>query len=377
MPRSGDRPAAAGRRLRETPVSRPACGERDTCISRAREASDALAREPASMERAVPDRFVFVWSGPDFPYYARLAVESALIAEPDCEVEIHLLDLRPPRGVHFLQVASYDRVSIAHVNADELFAGLDAPAARYSALYDRIPPERRSARSNLVRYAVLHRRGGVYLDFDVIVHRDLAELRAGADFIGAERVWVVDQPRVSGRRELWMVPPTMAWATAYALRRAQARLGVAASPVEPLAPIHRSWSAIQANNAVIGARAGSPFLRRVLAAALEVDPSVRYALGPALVDQVARQSPDLVSVLPPAVFYCVPPSHSFRFFSGPSFDLPEESRLIHFVHSNHRRLLARIDAAEALRRRGRSTFFRLAAPVVEAARALPRRGADA
>jgi len=329
------------------------------------------------MESAIPNRLVFVWSGPDFPYYARLAVESALIAEPDCEVDIHLLDRQAPRGVHFLQVRSYERVRVEHPSFEELWGGLDAPAERYRDVHDRIPPERRSARSNLVRYAVLHRRGGVYFDFDVLVHRNLADLRAGADFIGAERVWVVDQPRLNGRRELWMVPPTMAWATTYALRRAQARLRIGPNPCEPLAPIHRSWSAFQANNAVIGARAGSPFLRRVLAAALDIDPSIRYALGPALVDQVARQSPHLVSVLPPAVFYCVPPSHSFRFFTGPSFDLPAESRLIHFVHSNHRRLLARMDAAEALRRRRETTFGRLAAPVVEAARALPRRGAHA
>lgn len=53
--------------------------------------------------------------------------------------------------------------------------------------------------------------------------------------------------------------------------------------LEPLARVADPlWSRLDVNNAVIGARPGSSFIRRVLTAALEVEPTRRYALGPTL-----------------------------------------------------------------------------------------------
>jgi hypothetical protein len=171
-----------------------------------------------------------------------------------------------------------------------------------------------------------------------------------------------------------MVGPTLAYAGAYALRRADARLLRGRGRLEPLARrLDPSWRTLAVNNAVIGARPGAPFLRRVLAAALAADPGVRYALGPSLVTRAVQRGTGDVAVLPPDVFYVQPPSYSFRFFEGGPFALPSAAVLIHYVSSNHGARLAAVDEATLRRRAPQGLFYTLAADVAERARALPRR----
>lgn len=342
---------------------------RDGSVASSPHRGTMSAQEPGSQ---IPDRLLFVWSGPSLPYYARLAIESALLAEPDCSVEVHLVD-RDTEGRHLDRVARYRRVSIHHVDVDELLATVDPCPGSLGALYRRIPTGRASARANLIRYALLHRRGGVYLDTDTLVLRTMAPLRAGPDFVGAERVWQVDGPRLEGAREPWMILPTLAFAAAYAARRAAALARRPANPCEPLGAAHRLWSRLQPNNAVIGARPESRMTEALLRAAISADPATRYSLGPTLVDDVVSRSSVDVVVLPPDAFYCVPPSHSFRFFHGPPFAPPAASYLVHVVHSNHRRELGRLSPELLERRRRGPTYYRLASDVAGRAASLPRR----
>ncbi len=322
----------------------------------------------------IPNRFLFVWTGARFPYFARLAVESALVADPDARVEIHLFGDRPTRDPEFRNVATYDRVDIVDVEYDDVFNGLDAPASRYRDLLAQIPSTAYSAQSNLVRLGALHKRGGVYLDFDVIVRRDVRHLLDCDAFVGTERVWRADEARVRGDRQLWMVPSACAYAWAFALRYADTHIFDGRGVLEPLArPADGVWSTVGANNAVLGARPNAPFVRRLLASALAADPSVRFALGPTLVTRAIAERRDDVRVLPPPVFYAQPPSYSFRLFDAGAPPLPDEAVLIHYVSSNHGRRLRRITEVDVEQRAGRGPFYTLGADVATRARHLPRR----
>lgn len=322
--------------------------------------------------QAIPNRFLFVWTGRRFPYFCRLAVESALLADPEAEVWICCFGDRPDGSPDFKHVASYRRVEVVDLDVPALFEGLERPREEFLRLLAAIPRSAASARSNLVRYGVLHRHGGVYLDFDVLLLRDLRHLLGHEAFIGEERVWQSDEARVEGRLELSMLRPTVVYGINILLVRLDALLGGRdrlAPVTDRLLPL---WSAANLNNAVIGARPGNRYLRRVLAAALTTDPRVRYGLGPTLVSRVHRESADGVTRLPSDVCYCEPPSYSFRFFSCPPYDLPGDAVLIHYVSSNHGRLLARLDRATLRARRERALFYRLGADVADRAESLPR-----
>jgi hypothetical protein len=308
----------------------------------------------------IPPRYLFVWTGREFPYFARLAVESALLADPEAAIELHLFGPRPDGARHLAALAAHPRVELVPVDLDRVFVGLGVDDRRLRDAYQRCPGP--SARSNLIRYAVLARRGGIYLDTDVLVARSLADLRVHQAFAGQEQVLSIDAARVAGRWSATMVGPGLAWAAAWGLRRLDAELGYRG--LERLArPLDRHWQVTQLNNAVLGAAPGASFPRRLLARAIEVDPTVRYRLGPTLISEVVAAGQDDVTVLPPAAFYAVPPSYSFQFFTGGARPLDPAIRVLHVVASNHGRRLAELDRATVAARARRGRYYALAADV--------------
>ncbi|MDW3214417.1 MAG: glycosyltransferase [Ilumatobacteraceae bacterium] len=280
-------------------------------------------------------RIHFVWTGRHFPYHARLAVESAIVAEPDAAIEIHIVG-EPPTTVDFEAVRRRPEVTTRWYTLPTLFERCPTGQGPLLDLVARIPDGAASAVSNLVRLAVLWERGGIYLDTDVLVRRRLTRPGEAGSFVGCELVWGQNRRRVAGafgtREALRAIP----WAVDWTGRRLDCRLthgsiGLAARP--PVGVRH------QVNNAVIGAPAGSSFVRRALDGALDTDPTVRYALGPSLLDDVARSHPATVTVHPPSRYYAVPPGQSFRCFEDRTLTLPPDAHVMHYVASNHRRLL--------------------------------------
>ncbi|MEZ4404692.1 MAG: glycosyltransferase [Kofleriaceae bacterium] len=318
---------------------------------------------------SIPARYLFVWTGRRFPYFARLAIESALVAEPDATVELHTFGDAPAGAPHLEALRRHRRFAVVPVDLGRVFEGLGVDGAQLAAAYHRIGAGAPSARSNLIRYAVLFHRGGIYLDTDVLVIRAMADLRAHQAFAGQEQVLAIDAERVEAGWRPHMVAPGLAWAAAWSLRRADAALGGAR--LEPIAArLDRRWQHTQLNNAVIGAAPGAPFVGRLLARAVEVDPTVRYRLGPTLISEVVATSKADVTVLPPVAFYAVPPSYSFRFFTGGAGPVPAEARVLHVVSSNHGRLLGRLDEATVAARADRGSYYAVGATVARDARAL-------
>lgn len=310
------------------------------------------------MSGPIPPRYVFVWMGAGFHYPFLLAVASVTQADPGAEVVV-LLHGERPASAWFSALRQLGDVRIHIADPEELFAGLPSSAGAYRRVLEAVPTDAHSARSNLLRYGALHQWGGVYLDFDVIVRRGLRTLAPGP-FVGSERVWVHDRPRVEHRWSASMLPGTIGWALTWAARRTDSMLlGGRARSGDRLGTIERRWSSVQANNAVIGSAAGTPFTTALLERALELNPTVRFALGPSLLDDTVRSDPSLAAVLPPSILYPVAPADSFRYFEDRFLELPPETALIHYVASNHSDLLAGIGPGDPRSAAGRSVFWQL------------------
>jgi hypothetical protein len=159
-------------------------------------------------------------------------------------------------------------------------------------------------------------------------------------FIGEELVWSADQERVAGAWWVCLRPRNIGWAVAWFVRWIDGLLFFGRFRTARLLDrLNGLWSHRQVNNAIIGARVGSPFIERVLLDSVSADPTVRYATGPTLVDRVARRYPGLVSILPPEHFYFVAPGESHRLFRDHTLRLPHAAIYVHFAASNHEKVL--------------------------------------
>lgn len=332
----------------------------------------------ATVEPRIPNRFVLLWTGRDFPLYCRLAVESLLQVDEHCEVEIHLFGQEPVAAPHFWPLQVRDRVSFFRTSPEAVFDATGDLAAPLKALYRRIPASARSAQSNLLRYAILYERGGIYVDFDILALRDFRHLLHHPAFIGEEQVWRVDEARVEGRREAWMAGPTLSYLAAYAINRAWSLAGGRSlAGTKVVRALDARWSGPNLNNAVIGAAPRSAFVRRLLVAALDASPTRRFALGPTLVSHAYKADSSEVVKLASEAFYFEPPTYSFRFFEGAAVEPPTGALLVHYVNSNHRRELERLSVAEIASKSGGPLFYRLAEGVCRRAGIIRASSAEA
>jgi len=138
-------------------------------------AEPLLQNQPS--ERPLPQRALFVWNHEDFPFYARLAIESLLVNAPDFEVQLHLFGETPETSPHFRAVRRRSRVTIEH--HARLSAGTTARQAGLT---------------------LLHERGGLLVDFGTLITAPLHTLLASAGALSEEFVPAV--AAVDGQRRL-------------------------------------------------------------------------------------------------------------------------------------------------------------------------------
>lgn len=293
------------------------------------------------MSSQIPNIYRFLWSGANFPRLYSAALTSVLKVDLDARVTVYCFGDRPCSG-DFTQATVDPRIDVVDIEPAAVFAKLPPHLRRVADAYHALPPTAASARSNLLRYAILYLEGGYYLDFDTITLRPLTDVSDAECFIGAERVWTLDEPRVAGDKRVLRSLDALAWLGIWVIKRIDSgafrgKLRMATRT----ARFNHRFTVVQANNAVIGAVPGAEFLDRVLRGVLGADPYIRYSTGPTLVARVARTSPHLVDVLQPAVFYQVEPAESFRYFSDATLRLHPAAAVIHYVGSNSARFLTR------------------------------------
>ena len=300
------------------------------------------------MSNNIDLRFQYVWSGANFPYVNLMSVASVLRHHPDARICIAVVGEKP-QSLWFDIVENLDQVEIEIIIPPQVFAELPEDLQFVGQCYDRLSATALSARSNLIRYALLYLRGGIYLDFDVLVVRSMKDLLGYSAFIGEEVVWASDEQHQNGslleflwpRNLLWLFSHIAMWCDSHLFH---GRMRMANRLNWTLG----MWSKLQLNNAVIGSARHSDFLFDVLSGVSDSNLAVRYSTGPTLVESVSNSTNATFERLSPSAFYSIPPGQTYRLFYDANYVLPCDSYCIHYAASNHKTFVDNFSPTQVL-----------------------------
>jgi hypothetical protein len=312
---------------------------------------------------SIPLRAHFIWFGQSFPWVNVLAVRSAALRGGFEELVLHHdSDLSPTP--FYRELAATPGVRFEPIAVEELMSGCGQFAAELLQAYHRLKSP--ATRSDLLRYALLFARGGVYLDIDTITLADFSQLCGqSAAFCGQERI--VYAVEIARSRDLRV--------RSYAKLRSSLRNLVRRSSSGPalFRRIERLYP-LAANPAVLGSEPGSALLTRLLSE-LIVTPADEQprpaAIGPHLLQRVlATGGSEHVAVLPPAYFFPLAPEiceHWFRFDTRTRLTdvLEPSTHVVHWYASGRTRQVASLIEPSYVRRHAKSQLFsELALPFV-------------
>lgn len=314
------------------------------------------------MKPSIPSHAHFIWIGPQLPWFAGLAIRTALRAWPEARVTLWAThDLARDAQVTLLRDDA--RFELTRLDEQGLFDGADRalPVDMLARLFAELSQP--AARANIARLLILARFGGVYLDTDTVTLRPLTPLLARGAFCGLEHVvWPISR---RGHR----VYRVLGGPAREVVRYACAMLPLGEVLFERVSP----WYDTAANNAVLGCSPGHPFVvqaLRYVESLSESERRLRYRLGTHLLQHALDTwgATYDVSVLPPAHFYPLGPQISRQYFrprSSASLDLAlrhvvrPETYVIHWYASVSE--LAPYDEARARAERDRTLFGRITA----------------
>jgi hypothetical protein len=301
----------------------------------------------------IPPVAHFVWLGRELPWAYALAIISAARRGGFARVVVHHTDV-PDGGTGWRDAAREPRVELARLDPT-------ACLRRVAGLGDRLLDVYRSlsapaARSNVLRAAILHEQGGVYLDTDTITLARLCPLREASAFCGLEHVVLPRAVRASRSPRVWAGVAVRS-AVREVLRRVPAGYRVFAKVSDRFA--------LAANNAVLGAEPGHPLVQALLRGMVATPRElwhVRFALGTHLLQATIDAHREAIVLHPPDVFYPLAPEISAHWFRLRSqSDLGEvvspATRVIHWYASvRTRAIVPRIDATYVREHRARQLF---------------------
>jgi hypothetical protein len=308
----------------------------------------------------------FVWIGRALPWAHALAITSAARCAGLSRVVLHHTD-PPGEGAGWDAVAREPGVQLARLRPLPLLQRVADLGDRLAAVYRSLDTP--AARANVLRVAILHGQGGVYLDTDTLTVAPLGPLLHAPAFCGLEHVVLPRAVRASRNPAVW----------AGVVARSMVRDLLRRLPrgYRGFARISDRF-ALAANNAVLGAEPGHPLLHAMLRAMVDLDPArrrVRFALGTHLLQDTIAARPGEIVLHPPEVFYPLAPEiseHWFRVRSRVDLDevIGPATRVVHWYASvRTRAIVPRIDATYVREHRTRQLFS--AAAVLATARTFP------
>lgn len=230
----------------------------------------------------IPNRYHFVWFGGAFPFTHALAIRSLAMTSAPERITLH--------GTHELGAEPHfaalmrdlPGLESRRIDIDALLAGagLGDPRRLRQIWCDLLERGRWAALSDILRYLVLLREGGVYLDLDTITLRDLRPLLGEPGFCGRERLLVdsATYRRGSPWRYLRTGPLDLA---RWVCSRTE-------SGITAFARIARLFPAA-INGAVLALPAGHPLMREALDRLPELVPELerrRPVIGPDLLQRL-------------------------------------------------------------------------------------------
>jgi hypothetical protein len=292
---------------------------------------------------AIPARVHFCWIGPSLPWAYVFAVLSAAARGEMDEIVLHHTDvLQDGPALTALRAAA--GVRLEHVAPMALLQQAGAALGLGGALvelYGRLSSPVQHA--DVLRAAILHAQGGIYLDLDTITVASLRPLLNSRQFVGTEYIVWPHWVRVSRSPLVW------ARFLLLDMLRKLARLMPGGWRGFRLI---EGWYFKGVNNAVMGAEPGAALFAAYLQAMValpQAEQTQPYALGPDLLQRlIPGFSSDALTIHAPAVFYPLPPEISEHWFRPcrPQLDrvLQPETRLVHWYASvRSKRHIAVID----------------------------------
>jgi hypothetical protein len=308
----------------------------------------------------IPNEGHFVWFGPTFPFTHALAIRSLWLTNQPSAIHLYLSDDLTGQPHFDALRAEVSALRIHGTGFDELTEGVDVERNELREAWDSLLAERRfAALSDVIRYLVLHRSGGVYMDFDTITVRDLAPLRAAPGFCGREAILV---PGALERRS--KVLRRFRTGPLHAVRLACASFRGGVRWFKRIEHLY----ALSINGAVLGLPAGHRVTRQALSHVPALHREVgrrRPRIGPDLLQDLIEGCDD-VAVLPPAAFYPLGPYMTRHYFR--SYDdvdrlerevVTDQTYVIHWYNDSSRGP-GEIDCESIRREAGHQLFAHLA-----------------
>lgn len=281
----------------------------------------------------IPPLVHFVWLGTEFPWLNYVAIRSAAERSGMQRVLLHHrddLDGSP----WYEALRAVPRVELHRLADEALLSSYDGEQ-QLGLRRCLAEATGASQQSDIYRLLLLAKHGGVYLDMDTVTVRPFVDLCAKhSGFLGEDRIiyphWMYTWPH------RWRHPAAWVRVVARDLCR---RLPNGWRPYRRIEKMFH----LAVNNAIWGSAATAPFLQEALRALIELPAERRRgnrsAVGPHLLQRLlARRRGDDVKLLPPAMFYPLPPEISEQWFRlqrhlDVSSVLLPDTRIVHWYAS--------------------------------------------
>jgi hypothetical protein len=128
----------------------------------------------------IPKTFCYYWTGQRFQYVHYLAVLS-LVKSTGCDrVDVHFEE-QPRDNAHWSRLSRLERVRLVPIDFDRLVERAGFAPEHFRAF---LQVAKTVHRSDFLRYLVLAGDGGIYLDFDTLVVRDMTPLLSRPFLVG-------------------------------------------------------------------------------------------------------------------------------------------------------------------------------------------------
>jgi len=130
--------------------------------------------------KMIPKNFFLYWSGHDFCYAHYVSILSLLKTNQIERCEIYY-EHEPAHNADWERLKSLDKVWMIHLDFDDLIKKAGFKRCYFDAFFKQKGGPNHP--SNLFRYLILQCYGGIYIDFDILVVRDLGPLLDAEFFI--------------------------------------------------------------------------------------------------------------------------------------------------------------------------------------------------
>ena len=269
-------------------------------------------------DQQIPHHYHFIWLGKEKPYFLIIAIQSVLLRCSEAKVTLWA-DTPEKESPGLKDLLNNQRFGLEVIDVETLALQLPEGIIRSqvqeilqiagtkTSLHKTSPIER--SRSNLLRYMILYLHGGVYLDADTIVLKDLEKLNnAHSGYIGKENsVWAITRRSNPLHRYFWApLLEVVRW------------LAVQFPGGYRWNAFFSAMCGTSENNAVMGLTPFHPYLEKCFEyiSGMTKEEIVRpLRLGPFLLQRVAQKFKDLeIKSFPRKYFYPYGPLISQHFF---------------------------------------------------------------